>query len=189
MAKISLKKVATWLLGEAAVVGVTETIRKGVSDGVEELMRSNIGGRGTNDESLYSSAVEYAINSNWATRAQAVKIWRVILEFPIDQRKRIIEIIGKEEQFISEHEKANVKGAKIIQVLAPMTEDEIRLFFRHAGYTNTTAESLRNLIANPRVQNALTAVRDESGNFLGEVENALNTPTPLSDLLRFVRGR
>ena len=194
--KISLKKMATWLLGEAAVIGVTETIRKGVSDGVDELIRPHAGGRGTNDEYLYSLAEEYAINSNWVTREQAVKIWRVINSYHVDQRKRIIETIGKEARFISKYEKANVEGARIIQMLAPMTEDEIRLFFSHADYTNTLAESLRNLIANPRVQDALTAARNgaadlrqEGGNFLGEVENTLNTPTPLGDLLRFVRGR
>jgi hypothetical protein len=143
--------------------------KKVATSGVEKVgehLKTNVFGIGVNDEVLFLSACVYAKEELKVLPADLIKICRVIDGYPHDVRRKIILMIGKDEQettvkisktktdgtpeldnngkpvFKEEKRMKNVRGAEILQLLSGLTEDEIKRFLETSGATSTFSEKL-----------------------------------------------
>lgn len=171
-----LKKFVPGAIADAAVIGGIEIIKGGLSEHGPKIMKSFIGGLGTNDEALFQSACSYAVLKHGVTSAEIVKIVTAIKNHP-EARARIVEIIGKDEQPItievsSEDKKGktvmtknivnmNVRGGQTIFVMSKMSEDEIIIFLQASGGFDTIGQNLKDFVKNPRVQNIVNQLKTQ----------------------------
>ena len=134
-------------------------------------LKSNVFNIGTNDEELYFQAEHYALEKGWVTSDELGKITRVMDGFEKSQRNRIRGLIGKRESDVTIEKpaldgngdpifekktgkavmtkstcKANVDGAKILAMLAKMTEDEIKAKLNSSGASSSFVSDLKKTV-------------------------------------------
>lgn len=155
---------------EGLVISVMHSFGKVVEEQGADFLKSNILNIGTNDEELYLLARAYCLEKQWATIEELTKIREVIDAYEISQRKRIIGMIGKREgegstsalkigkdgnpvingqtkEEVKEitNFKTNVAGAKILQMLAKMTKEQIKEELDSSGASNSMASNLKKI--------------------------------------------
>lgn len=162
-------------MAPAAVFEIGSDLLKGsVKEHGPKLIKSFIGGLGTNDEALFQSACSYAVLKHGVTSAEIVKIVTAINNHP-EARARIVEIIGKDEQpttlDISTEDKKgktvttknivnmNVMGGQTIFVMSKMSEAEIVTFLQASGGFDTVGQNLKDFVKNPSVQNIVNQLK------------------------------
>jgi hypothetical protein len=191
------------------VVGLIDFLKDQSKEHGKKLVESFILGLGVNDEILFQSACAYAVTELKVTIANINKIIVVIKSYPNSVRERIVEIFGKEEQEITIKDPvidktgavitdkkgnvvfketktfANVRGAQTLAILADMTPQEIRAFFKASGATNTAGSKLK--ATGKKIKKTLQPGINELDDFVTSVGNTINTRTPLRNLFDAIR--
>lgn len=155
---------------EGFVISTLDSIGGAVKVHAADYLKSNVLNIGTNDEELYLLARAYCLEKGWATIDELTKVREVIDSYEPSQRKRIIGMIGKREgegsivsdkldndgkqKFDSKTKeplkettsfKTNVAGAKILQMLAKMTKDQIKEELDSSGASNSMINNLKKI--------------------------------------------
>jgi hypothetical protein len=119
---------------------------------VSEALRSAPGGRGMTDEVLFAEACCLAMREGpsgelaVAEIKDIMKICRVFKTYDIAQRKRIVQWIGFDEVDVGDPKNKdsvsynNVRGRRIIELLAKMNERQIRDYLKASHVTDTATD-------------------------------------------------
>lgn len=161
---------------EGLVVSFLNPLFSAAKDHVGDYLKSNILNIGTNDEELYHLARAYCLEKGWATIDELFKVREVIDSYDLDQRKRIIGMIGKregdgstsavkigkdgnpvingktkEEVMETTNFKTNVAGAKILAMFAKMTKEQIKQELDSSGASASFIHEAKEKIAKATV--------------------------------------
>ncbi len=156
-------------LGEALRDGFKGIMSSGV-DHAKEHLKANVFGIGVNDEVLFLAACVYAQGELKVPQVDIERVCAVIDSYPPSIRKRIVMIIGKDEQpktsevqvenedgslkfakggkpvMKKSTETKNFRGAEMIKMLAGMTEAQMKATLKAAGALNTLSSRVKHVV-------------------------------------------
>jgi len=177
-----------------------------------DYLKGKAGGRGVNDEALFQSACAYAVDPGGPFKVSAtdlLKVLGVINGLANHERRRVIEIIGKDEQDVKTKTpkldaagnpsitkkgdpiyeertvRANVRGAAVIALMAKMTEAEMMEFLKSSNALDTVENKIKNIMATPQVQTAKQGLSD----FSDDAKSFLKKKTSLVDFAERLSGK
>ncbi len=191
----------------AFVLSLFHNIGKVAEEKGIELLKSKMFGVGTNDEHLFLSACAYALEQKMLTEAELSKVCKVLNSYESSQRSRIIGIIGKEESEVSVEtpkldkdgnlvtekktgkvvnqkttEKTNLKGARMLAMLAKLSEEEIKKVLDASGSSDS-------LLFNMKQKAADFAKAVEAGGMKRDAEKAFPSETWLEKMAREAKAK
>lgn len=177
---------------EGLVISGLESVGSAIKENAADYLKSNVLNIGTNDEELYLLARAYCLEKGWATVDELIKVQEVIDGYELSQRKRIIGMIGKregegstsalkldkdgnpvinkqskEEVKETTNFKTNVAGAKILQMLAKMTKEQIKAELDSSGASNSTINNLKKITAQAISAIEASQVKQDGDAFFG----------------------
>lgn len=168
---------------EGVILGLMTHFRNAAVQIGTDLLKEHAGGRGTNDEALDVDGAAYAVLKFDVSRADVLKIKKVLNSLTGAERRRAVETFGKGEQqvtdetpfekdgvavndnkgkrtFIKTTTTVNIRGARAYALLAPMTEDEIKDFLRGANVLDTMDNRIKKILASPEAQKVKDSLKD-----------------------------
>lgn len=151
---------------EGFVIKALDAFKDPFKKSGEDFLKAHTGGRGVHDEALFQEACTYAVTELKVTPTELVKVMTVINGLPANERRRVIEIIGQNEQaykiktpvveagtavtdkkgnpvFKETSVTANMRGAQVIALLAKMNEVQILAFFQASNSLDTSDKRIK----------------------------------------------
>lgn len=204
MDKGIVKKALITVAIEAFLLGILDHMKNEVKNVGTEYIKAKFGGRGVSDESLYNDACAFAMERLHVTKAQLLKIQGVVNALTIDERRRVVEIIGQSEHevqlprldasgnmitapngdIVYETRVVNIRGACTIALLATFTPSEILDYLRGSNMLDTTDNRIKAILASPRIQK----VKDSLNDFDKDTTNFFKKKTSLELLAERMSG-
>gem|GEM_PF-5929208 len=155
---------------------------------VKEGLKSHLFGIGVNDELLFLSACYLAKKDLNVSDDGILMVCRAMDTLPPSQKKKVVKIIGTDEQEYSGTGNIKIKllenrrGAGIIKMLADLGNiPDILLVLRQIKVGDTSSSLL------VRIKNILQPGINNLDSFLSSVEGKMNTSTPLRNLFNAIR--
>lgn len=141
-----------------------------------KLLHANFGGLGTDDEVLTLSAITEAERQGLITSEDADRFNSVLASLPRSERAKIIMIIGKDEQEITDangnKSQLNQRGINMVAVLARKDRDELLTALKAAGSMDTLAKNF-NAEGLHRTARDLSRNTGANNNWLGRLAENL----------------
>lgn len=203
----SFKEFFGYFLGHKALENITGFLTGAAGEKVVEMggkaLKTRFGGIDSVDELLTLSACKLAMTRFKVKKEDIVRVAKILKELSPQQRNKITNILGHDEQELKTEtiakddkgkdvktiktEKINLRGAEIISMLAKMNDDEIRDALSGYGASDTIYERIKEiffslgekapeaLALSKRVQASVPGANENwLGNLANKLEDAIN---------------
>lgn len=126
-------------------------------EGIKAL-KANLFGIGTTDETLTAAAFEIAVRELGVDVQNAVRVAKVLSEYPLAIKNKLTNVVGHDEQELNEETETgqgdkkiitkkkiitNMRGARLILLLSKMKDEEMRTFLKGIDATTTVSARLK----------------------------------------------
>ncbi|HZJ41154.1 MAG TPA: hypothetical protein VFD16_02730 [Candidatus Saccharimonadales bacterium] len=156
---------------EGVIISLLHNVGKVAEEKGGKYLEAKLFGLGTNDEALFMGALEHAVKRGWMTEAKLLEICRIVDGYEDSQATKIRMTFAKEQVDVTYEapkmhggkvvidettgkpvmekitEKANVKGAELLALLARFDEAGIKQILKTSGASVSFEDNLKKKVA------------------------------------------
>lgn len=181
---------------EGIVTNIATALGKKAEGKAEDYLEGKMFGMGINDEVLFNNACTYALEKDWITKKDLLRVLRIINSYSNSRQARIIRVIGHGEEAVKEvipgeekdgkkskpkeiNYKINRNGARVMAMLGKMTKKQIMDYLEATGSSKDSFDDFK--------KKASKAVADSTRGFTTDSENFFARETPAQRRVRMMR--